>query len=194
MASGPPFPPPIEPQEQSPLSGGEAVEFGGLEVIVALVVVVVVFIIIVLFGPLDSVLRLVGCRPPFPLLLLPNTLLLAVPLFTSVSSIILLLFGAAMPPQPSVGACWGAIPSLEPIPAACVGRWPWGTGLGVELCGQAPWLAFGFKVFGFNPPLMQGVLPPVVPMLLPHTPLLLTGLLLWLPMLLLPILLDPATE
>lgn len=117
LASGPPFPPPIEPQEQSPLSWGEAVEFGGLEVIVALVVVVVVvFIIIVLFGPLDSVLRLVGCRPPFPLLLLPNTLLLAVPLFTSVSSIILLLFGAAMLPQPSMGPCWGARLSLELIP------------------------------------------------------------------------------
>lgn len=116
LASGPPLPPPMEPQEQSPLSWGEAVEFGGLEVIVALVVVVVVFIIIVLFGPLDSVLRLVGCRPPFPLLLLPNTLLFAVPLFTSVSSIILLLSGAAMPPQPSKGPCWGAIPSLELIP------------------------------------------------------------------------------
>lgn len=100
----------MEPQEQSPLSWGEAVEFGGLEVIVALVVVVVVFIVIVLFGPLDSVLRLVGFRPPFPLLLLN------VPLFTSVSCIILLLSGAAMPPQPSKGACWGAIPSLEPIP------------------------------------------------------------------------------
>lgn len=116
MGSGPPLPPPIEPQEQSPLSWGEAVEFGGLEVIVALVVVVVVFIIIVLFGPLDSVLRLVGWRPPFPLLLLPNTLLLAVPLFTSVSSIILLLFGAAMLPQPNIGPCWGARPSLELIP------------------------------------------------------------------------------
>lgn len=110
LASGPPFPPPIEPQEHSPLSWGEAVELGGLEVIVALVVVVVVFIIIVLFGPLDSVLRLVGCRPPFPLLLLPNTLPLAVPLFTSVSSI--LLFGAAMPPQPT----WGTILSLDLIP------------------------------------------------------------------------------
>lgn len=116
MASGPPFPPPIEPQEQSPLSWGEAVEFGGLEVIVALVVEEVVFIIIVLFGPLDSVLRLVGCRPPFPLLLLPNTLLFAVPLFTSVSSIILLLFGAAMLPQPSMEPCWGARPSFELIP------------------------------------------------------------------------------
>lgn len=106
----------MEPQEQSPLSWGEAVEFGGLEVIVALVVVVVVFIMIVLFGPLDSVLRLVGCRPPFPLLLLPNTLPLDVPLFNSVSSIILLLSEAAMPPQPSKGLCWGAIPSLEVIP------------------------------------------------------------------------------
>lgn len=116
LASGTPFPP-TEPQEQSPLSWGEAVEFGGVEVIVALVVVVVVvFIIIVLFGPFDSVLRLVGWRPPFPLLLLANTLLLAVPLFTSVSSIILLLFGADMPPQPSTGLCWGATPSLEVIP------------------------------------------------------------------------------
>lgn len=45
---------------------------------------------------------------------------------------------------------------------------------------------------------MQGVLPAAVIMLLPdgvpHTPPLLTGLLLWLPMLLLPILLDPAME
>lgn len=119
LASGPPFPPPTEPQEESPLSWGEAVEFGGVEVIVALVVVVevvVVFILIVLFGPLVSVLRLESCEPPFPLLLLPNTLLLAVPLVTSVSSIILLLSGAAMPPQPSKGHCWGAIPSLELIP------------------------------------------------------------------------------
>lgn len=188
----------MDPQEPSPLSWDEAVEFGGVEVIVALVVVVVVFIIIVLFGPLDSVLRLVSCRPPFPLLLLPNTLLLAVPLFTSVSSIILLLSGAAMLPQPSKGPCWGAMPILEPIPEACGSRWPWDAGLGVEFWGQAPWLAFGFKVFGFNPPLMQGELLPVVVMLLtdcvPHTPLLLMSLLLWLPMLLLPILLEPATE
>lgn len=106
----------MEPQEQSPLCWDEAVEFGGVEVIVALVVVVVVFIMIVLFGPLDSVLRLVGCRPPLPLLLLPNTLLLDVPLFTSVSSIILLLSGAAVPPQPSKEAWWGAIPILELIP------------------------------------------------------------------------------
>lgn len=179
------------------LSWGEAVEFGGLEVIVALVVVLVVFIMIVLFGPLDSVLRLVGCRPPFPLLPLPNTLLLVVPLFTSVSSIILLFSGAAMPPQPNSWPCWGAIPILE-IPWACGGRWPRDTGLGVGFCGQAPWLAFGFKVFGFNPPLMQGVLPPVVMALLPdwapQAPLLVTSLLLWLLMLLLPILLDPATE
>lgn len=45
---------------------------------------------------------------------------------------------------------------------------------------------------------MTGVLPPVVITLLPdwepHTPLLLMSLLLWLLMLLLPILLDPATE
>lgn len=195
MASGPPFPPPIDPQEHSPLSWGEAIEFGELEVIVALVVVVV-FIIIVLFGPLDSVLRLVGWRPPFPLLLLPNTLLPAVPLLTSLSSIIL-LFGAAMLPQASAGPCWEATPSLELIPWACEGRWPWEPGPGVEFCGQAPWLAFGFKVFGFIPPLMQGVLPLAVITLLPdwvpHT-LLLLGLLLWLPMLLLPILLDPATE
>lgn len=192
LASRPPFPPPMEPQEQSPLSWGEVIEFGGLEVIVALVVVVVVFIIIVLFGPLDSVLRLVGCRPPFPLLLL------AVPLFISVSSIILLLSRAAMPPQPSKGPWWEAIPSLELIPGACGGRWPRETGLGVRFWGQAPWLAFGFKVFGFNPPLMDGVLPPVVIVLppdwVPHTPLLLTSLMLWLPMLLLPILLDPAPE
>lgn len=195
MASGPPFPPPTDPQEQSPLSWGEAIEFGELEVIVALVVVVV-FIMIVLFGPLDSVLRLVGWRPPFPLLLLPNTLLLAVPLLTSLSSIIL-LFGAAMLPQASAGPCGEATPSLELIPWACEGRWPWGPGPGVKFCGQAPWLAFGFKVFGFIPPLMQGVFPLVVITLLPdwvpHT-LLLMGLLLWLPMLLLPILLDPATE
>lgn len=88
-------------------------------------VVVVVFIVIVLFGPLDSVLRLVGCVPPFPLLLL------AVPLFMSVSSTILLLFGAAMLPQPNMGPCWGARPSLELIPCACGGRWPWDTGHGV---------------------------------------------------------------
>lgn len=55
-------------------------------------------------------------------------------------------------------------------------------------------------MFGFNPPLMQGVPPPpaVIMLLLldwaPHTPLLPTALLLWLPKLLLPILLDPATE
>lgn len=87
------------------MSWGEAVEFGGLEVIVALVVVVVVFIMIVLFGPLGSVLRLLGCRPPLPLLLPPNTFPPDVPLFTSVSSIMLLLSGAAMPPQPSRGPC-----------------------------------------------------------------------------------------
>lgn len=192
MASGLPFPPPIDPQEQSPLSWGEAIEFGELEVTVALVVVVV-FIIIVLFGPLDSVLRLVGWRPPFPLLLLPNTLLLAVPLLTSLTSIIL-LFGAAMLPQASAEPCWEATPNLELIPWTCEGRWPWEPG--VEFCGQAPWLAFGFKVFGFIPPLMQGVFPLVVITLLPdwvpHT--LLMGLLLWLPMLLLPVVLDPATE
>lgn len=106
----------MDSQEQSPLSWGEAVEFGRLEVIVVLVVVVVVFIVIVLFGPLDSVLRLVGCRPPFPLLQLPNTMLLAVPLFTSVSSVILLFSGAAIPPQPRPGPCGGAMPSLELIP------------------------------------------------------------------------------
>lgn len=159
-------------------------------------VVVVVFIIIVLFGPLDSVLRLVGWRPPFPLLPLPNTLLLAVPLLASPSSIIL-LFGAAMLPQANAGPCWEATPSLELIPWACEGRWLLELGPGVGFCGQAPWLAFGFKVFGFNPPLTQGVFPVVVITLLPdwvpHTPLL-TGLLLWLPILLLPILLDPATE
>lgn len=150
-------------------------------------VVVVVFIIIVLFGPLDSVLRLVGWRPPFPLLLLPNTLLLAVPLLTSLSSSIL-LFGAAMLPQASAGPCWEATPSLELIPWVCEGHWFWEPGPGPEFCGQAPWLAFGFKVFVFIPPLMQGVFPLVV------ITLLLMGLLLWLPMLLLPILLDPATE
>lgn len=100
----------MEPQEQSPLSWGEAVEFGGVEVIVALVVVV--FIMIVLFGPLDSVLSLVGCKPAFPPL--PNTLLLVVPLFTSASSIILLLSEAAIPPQPSNGPCWGASLELTP--------------------------------------------------------------------------------
>lgn len=109
--------PPVVPQEESALSWDEAVEFGGLEVILALVVVVVVvvvvFIIIVLFGPLESVFRLASCRPPFPMLLLPNT----VPLFTSLaSSVILLLSGAAVPPQPSRGPCWEAIPSFELIP------------------------------------------------------------------------------
>ena len=50
LASGPPADPGAEPQGPSP------VEFGRLEVPVALVVVVVVvFNIIVLFGPLDSV-------------------------------------------------------------------------------------------------------------------------------------------
>lgn len=58
FASGPPFPPPMEPQEQSPVNWEEAVEFGRVEVNMVLVVEVVVFIIIVLFGPFSSVLRL----------------------------------------------------------------------------------------------------------------------------------------
>lgn len=58
LASEPPFPPPMEPQEQSAVNWEEAIEFGRVEVNVVLVVEEVVFIIIVLFGPLDSVLRL----------------------------------------------------------------------------------------------------------------------------------------
>lgn len=112
-ATGPPFAAPMEPQLSSPPSLGGPVEFGGLEVIVALVVFVVVFIKIVLFGPFDSVLRLVGGRPPLPLLLLPNTLPFAVPLVASSSSVVPLLFGAAMPPQPSAAPCCRARPSLE---------------------------------------------------------------------------------
>lgn len=48
----------MEPQEQSAVNWEEAIEFGKVEVNVVLVVAEVVFIIIVLFGPLDSVLRL----------------------------------------------------------------------------------------------------------------------------------------
>lgn len=58
MASGPPFPPMV-PQEQSPVSWEDAIEFGVEVSVVLVVVVVVVFIIIVLFGPFVSVLRLV---------------------------------------------------------------------------------------------------------------------------------------
>lgn len=186
QARRPRFPPPKEPQEQSPSSWGEAVEFGGVEVIVVLVVVIVM---IVLFGPLGSVLKFVDCRPPLPLLM-SNTLPFDEPLFTAVSSIKLLLSKAAIPPEPSGGTCLGIIPSLELTTCACGGSWPWHTGLGVGFCGQAPWLLFGFKVFGFKPTLIQGLLLSVVTMLLsedgPHTPLVV-----WLLKLLLPILFDP---
>ena len=48
---------------------------------------------------------------------------------------------------------------MEAMPGACGGRWPWHDArLGVGLRGQAPWLAMGFKVLGFEPP--QGPLPP----------------------------------
>ncbi len=113
----------------------EPVEFGKLEVIV----------LVVLFGPLNSVLRFWGC--PLGTLFVP---------LTSASDIfscrhpqdILELILCRLGVWPMV-LCWVLVPPF-PFPAG-----PWGLGPVFWRTGQAPWLAFGFKVLGFIPTLVE---------------------------------------